>query len=500
MTTTTPNLGLIEYNNGSDSSLTFAAWRADVAGISPTSNMGLIDTWAGNVSGSLTTLMNQRPPFYIDGVIYDANNYEAFSSDITAYNLYMMIALSLDTTNAGAINININSLGFKALQKVTSGSLTAFTGGELEVGKRYLFQYNGTSFEWIYAAASGSGTGGATISGSAGDIVKIGVDGTSIVDSGILITGSLISGDNIRTGSTLTSTSGSLGLPSMVSSGSYNQVQVDEYGRVVSGSVVSGGGAPISASYIVLSSDATLTNEKLLTAGSNISIVTTGSIVTVNSTGGSSPLTTKGDLYGFSTVNTRLAKGTDSRILVADSVATEGLSYKGGKVLIESQTLSGSAATISFSSIPQTFKHLELYISARTDRASGGDGIMFTFNEDTAAHYYALRPSIAHSGALTTAEQLGTNSMTVATVTGNNAPANSFGVCIATIFDYTASKMKIMRAYGFALIATSTGGPIQRDGNGVWDQTTAITSILLDPESGTYFLAGTTAQLYGLSI
>lgn len=67
----------------------------------------------------------------------------------------------------------------------------------------------------------------------------------------------------------------------------------------------------------------------LIQAGTNITLTGSGTSTSPYIINGSaaSPLTTKGDLYTFSTINARLPVGTDGQVLVADSGAATGLSW-----------------------------------------------------------------------------------------------------------------------------------------------------------------------------
>lgn len=68
--------------------------------------------------------------------------------------------------------------------------------------------------------------------------------------------------------------------------------------------------------------------------------------------GGSSPLTTKGDLYTFSTVNDRLPVGTNGQQVVADSTTTTGLRWTDRDYAAMTLTGNATATPIATTSVP----------------------------------------------------------------------------------------------------------------------------------------------------
>jgi hypothetical protein len=95
------------------------------------------------------------------------------------------------------------------------------------------------------------------------------------------------------------------------------------------------------------------------------------------SVGGSSPLTTKGDLYTYSTTDARLAVGTNGQILTADSAEATGLKWAtpaaggGGLIKIAKTTFSG-ATSASFNDVfTSTYNNYRLMI--QLDSTSGNN-------------------------------------------------------------------------------------------------------------------------------
>lgn len=111
--------------------------------------------------------------------------------------------------------------------------------------------------------------------------------------------------------------------------------------------------------------------------------------MSVNSFNASNPpLTTKGDLYGFSTVPARVPVGANDTVLTADSSTATGLKWatvSAGPTLIATASLVG-VSTYTISSIPSTYQTLWLQCKNMIDGSS--EDVKVRINGDTGTNYY----------------------------------------------------------------------------------------------------------------
>ena len=90
------------------------------------------------------------------------------------------------------------------------------------------------------------------------------------------------------------------------------------------------------------------------------------------------PLTTKGDLFTFSTVDARVGVGANCTVLTADSAEATGLKWAapaagGGMTLLSTTTLTGASTTVS--SIDQTYNSLYILVRRVNMGTTGTLGI-----------------------------------------------------------------------------------------------------------------------------
>jgi hypothetical protein len=160
--------------------------------------------------------------------------------------------------------------------------------------------------------------------------------------------------------------------------------------------------------------------------------------------------------------------------------------------LIETKTLGTAAASIEFTSIPQTFTDLVLLASIRNDGTNVA--ALTYFNTDTtASNYTALRLN-------------GTGS-----VTGNGSFANAFFIysAISSATANTFSNASLYISNYTSNLAKSVSSDAVTENNatlaeqfltaGLWSGTAAINRILVQSAVSPNFVAGSTFSLYGIT-
>jgi len=159
---------------------------------------------------------------------------------------------------------------------------------------------------------------------------------------------------------------------------------------------------------------------------------------------------------------------------------------------IATVTATGSSATISFTSIPSTYRHLQIRVTGGISYSSNAyDALAIQFNSDTTTtnynqHYLAGSGSSAYAGNYTSVRNAAT--WMIQSNTGIFSPG------VIDILDYAnTNKNKTVRS--LSGIDFNTDGEIFFNST-LWMNTAAITSISLVSASGV-FLNNSSFALYG---
>jgi hypothetical protein len=161
---------------------------------------------------------------------------------------------------------------------------------------------------------------------------------------------------------------------------------------------------------------------------------------------------------------------------------------------------SGTAASISFTSIPQSFSNLWVVFSLRTDRAASvfNDDLMIRFNSDTASNYSAAL-GWGNGSAMQQAAYLTTTSIMGAALCDDADVAGVFCAGSFTVHDYTSTTTtKFVTSESAQEDSTSAG--THTGLCGIYSVTgAAISSIQMLPRIGTVFKQYSSATLYGIT-
>lgn len=161
----------------------------------------------------------------------------------------------------------------------------------------------------------------------------------------------------------------------------------------------------------------------------------------------------------------------------------------------------GGSSSVTFSSLG-SYKHLQIRISAQSNRGTYGiDNPKLTFNSDTANNYSWHYLAGDGTGTPLTSAGSTTSFIAVGDRTIGTGVSGTFGGIVIDLLDYAeTTKYKTARALGGA----DTNGAIAgfagaiSFSSGLWQSTSAITSITLAPQHGSLFNQYSSFALYGI--
>lgn len=219
----------------------------------------------------------------------------------------------------------------------------------------------------------------------------------------------------------------------------------------------------------------------------------------ITGTGSSSPVTVEGLTAGTSytfTVRGTNSTGTGEYSAASNSIVpTVGTAYES---IATVSVGAGGSSTVSFTSIPSTYKHLQIRGFVRTANPGQFSVQKMTFNSDTSSSNYVTLHQIYGFGASVASQSsTGNGWIYQSYLAGANAPANMFGGFVTDILDYTSTnKNKTTRT----LAGTDQNGAgAITFGSGLWmNSSTAINRIDIVDDSAGNISQYSQFALYGI--
>jgi hypothetical protein len=169
----------------------------------------------------------------------------------------------------------------------------------------------------------------------------------------------------------------------------------------------------------------------------------------------------------------------------------------GAYELIATQLITANTADLTFTSIPQTYKHLQIRYVARGN--NNVTNLRFRLNGDTGANY-ATHSLFGTGSGVFSDEITSTTRMFTSEFPHDGVPANIFGAGVFDFLDYSsAAKNTTMRGIAGQDSANDSLFPRIRLRSAAWFNTAAVTSLTVFTDSGTgRFVSGSRFSLYGI--
>jgi len=182
--------------------------------------------------------------------------------------------------------------------------------------------------------------------------------------------------------------------------------------------------------------------------------------------------------------------------MILPGILASGISgHLGGNYTSIATITPTTGTTITFSSIPNTYTHLQLRVISRDTRSAASNGYVFQINGDSGSNY--TYHDIYGNGSSATAD--GAANQTFGNAGYNASASSTSGIFAPAIYDFVdyanTNKYKTYRWLG-AYEANGSGTIVF--GSVLWMNTNAINQITITSGASANFVAGTSFALYGI--
>jgi hypothetical protein len=165
-------------------------------------------------------------------------------------------------------------------------------------------------------------------------------------------------------------------------------------------------------------------------------------------------------------------------------------------------SLTASTASVTFTGIPDGYKHLQIRGLSRSSRAVTGTNVLIMrFNQDAASATYWSTHNMFGNGTSAYAQSIaavGANGVWGGNSVTNSSAANLYSSFVTDILDYAnTNKYKTTRSFQGSS-DNGGGNGIMGTVSGIWLSTSAITSVTLIDNTGHDFMQYSSFALYGV--